>query len=55
MAATLGRVSAGAGTGCDELVVGAHSNRVGTADMGQVERLAKWLAGVGAAAGGGRL
>ena len=46
-AATLGGVSAGARTGCDELVVGAHGNRVGTARMGQLERLAERLARLG--------
>src|SRR5438105_3652812 len=51
MAAALGGVSARASTGCDELVVGAHSNRVGTAGTGHLERLAKWLARIGAPAG----
>jgi hypothetical protein len=51
VAAALGRVSTRAGAGGDELVVGAHSNRVGTAGTGQVKRLAEWLARVGAPAG----
>ena len=51
VAAALGGVSAGAGAGCDELVVGAHGNRVGTAGAGQLERLAEWPARVGAPAG----
>src|SRR5512132_4048795 len=50
MAAALGGISAGAGAGCDELIVGAHSNRVGTAGTGQLERLAEWLARVRAPA-----
>src|SRR5207247_11253716 len=51
VAAALGRVSARAGAGGDELVVGAYSHCVGTAGAGQVERLAEWLARVGAPAG----
>jgi hypothetical protein len=33
-----------AGTGCDELLVGPHGNRVGTRGTGQLERLAELLA-----------
>ena len=44
-------ISAGSRTGCDELVVGSHGNGVGTAGAGQLERLAEWLARLGAPAG----
>ena len=47
------RVPAGTGTGCDELLVGAGGDRVGAAGTGLFERLAEWLACVGAPAGGG--
>ena len=51
VAAALGGISAGSRTGCDELVVGSHGNGVGTAGAGQLERLAEWLARLGAPAG----
>src|SRR5262249_3541763 len=51
VAATLGRVSAGAGTCGDELIVDARGDRVRTAATGQFERLAERLARIGAPAG----
>jgi hypothetical protein len=51
VAAALGGVSARAGTGSDELIVGARGDRVRAAETRQFERLAEWLAGLGAATG----
>ena len=51
VAAALGGVSARAGTRADELIVGARGDRLRTTDTGQFERLAEWLARVGAPAG----
>jgi hypothetical protein len=51
VAAALGGVSARAGTGGDEFIVGARGDRLRTAGTGQFERLAEWLARVGAPAG----